>query len=505
MSERRKGLPVKALIALLIALAVIYVGWSNLFRELPQQIPDQLADDSIEELFKYGSIGTENDQGLPFWIFLVLPNIFPEYLPAPGGYAALGFQWEQGRQLPVGFTRKTIGFERVGINCAICHSGALTPPGRPAPEVIAGMPGNTQDLLAYQRFLFDCASDPRFIAATLLQEIGRITELSWLERQIYRFILIPQTRSRLLEQKEQFEWTDSRPDWGRGRIDPFNPVKLAILNVGVGDTLGNSDMQSLWNLDASSGQGVFHWDGLNTDLHEVVVSSALGDGAVPKSLPMERLAALQEYISGLEPPAFGQYFPVDRALAAEGEPLYQQHCADCHSPGGSQTGQILALDDAEWQVAGVAGVTDPNRAEMWTPEAAQAYNDYSRQCPDCELEHFRSTGGYVNVELNGLWLRAPYLHNGSVPYLSELLEPPERRSKVFYRGATTYDPERVGFDAGCPQPWDGTATQPTSRRQSVGGDGGGEDGGQADGGPQEAEPAAYPAAEAAIDAPCAAA
>jgi hypothetical protein len=49
------------------------------------------------------------------------------------------------------------------------------------------------------------------------------------------------------------------------------------------------------------------------------------------------------------------------------------------------------------------------------------------------------------MPLDGLWLRAPYLHNGSVPDLAALLEPPERRPTVFYIGYDVYDYDRVGF------------------------------------------------------------
>lgn len=53
--------------------------------------------------------------------------------------------------------------------------------------------------------------------------------------------------------------------------------------------------------------------------------------------------------------------------------------------------------------------------------------------------------GYIAAHLDGIWLRAPYLHNGSVPTLHDLLEPVEHRSKVFYRGYDLYDSENVGF------------------------------------------------------------
>ena len=42
------------------------------------------------------------------------------------------------------------------------------------------------------------------------------------------------------------------------------------------------------------------------------------------------------------------------------------------------------------------------------------------------FSHFRKTNGYANMPLDGLWLRAPYLHNGSVPTLRALLFPDER-------------------------------------------------------------------------------
>ena len=45
----------------------------------------------------------------------------------------------------------------------------------------------------------------------------------------------------------------------------------------------------------------------------------------------------------------------------------------------------------------------------------------------------------------GMWANAPYLHNGSVPNLYELLLPASQRSKQFYLGRE-FDPLRVGVD-----------------------------------------------------------
>jgi hypothetical protein len=140
---------------------------------------------------------------------------------------------------------------------------------------------------------------------------------------------------------------------------------------------------------------------------------------------------------------------VDHALAHEGEPIFRRQCAACHAFDGSLTGQVMPLTDAAWSAGVDASAprprhTDTHRAEMWTPQAAAAYGAYTSRYP-WHFDHFRSTGGYVSVPLDGLWIRAPYLHNGSVPFLGELLELPEQRTKVFYRGFTVYDPKRMGF------------------------------------------------------------
>jgi hypothetical protein len=52
---------------------------------------------------------------------------------------------------------------------------------------------------------------------------------------------------------------------------------------------------------------------------------------------------------------------------------------------------------------------------------------------------------YKARPLNGIWATAPYLHNGSVPNLAQLLLPPAQRIKQFYVGSREFDPAHVGF------------------------------------------------------------
>jgi hypothetical protein len=55
---------------------------------------------------------------------------------------------------------------------------------------------------------------------------------------------------------------------------------------------------------------------------------------------------------------------------------------------------------------------------------------------------------YKARPLNGIWATAPYLHNGSVPTLYELLLPPSQRKTVFWVGGMQFDPNEVGFKSG---------------------------------------------------------
>ena len=44
------------------------------------------------------------------------------------------------------------------------------------------------------------------------------------------------------------------------------------------------------------------------------------------------------------------------------------------------------------------------------------------------------------MPLDGMWLRAPYLHNGSVPTCATCSSRRRRGRSVFYRGNDVYDP-----------------------------------------------------------------
>lgn len=416
--RRRRLLIALAIVLAVVVLAAVFV-WFKLFRHVPREFASQ------EEYFKYGSIGTEESRGVPYWIWVVLPRVFPEHLPGPGGYTSLGITWEDGHEMPVGFTKEKIGFDRVGINCALCHTATYRQTADDDTTIVPGGPATNFDPQGYLRFLSLSARDSRFNADTLLDAIEYEVKLSWIDRQLYRYFIIPATRKALLEQTVADRWMTERPLWGHGRIDPFNPVKFNQLEMNSrrDATVGNSDVMPLWRMDdRRDGRGMthLHWDGLNTDLVEVVLAGAIGDGATHDSLPVERLKELTAWLREHRPAERLKYpFDVDPALASMGAAIFESRCAKCHGEGRAQTNTVIDLATIG---------TDGNRLAMWNPppddlpHPADRYNAFADGY-DWDLNHFRKTDGYVATPMSAIWLRAPYLHNGSVPTLWDLLHP----------------------------------------------------------------------------------
>ena len=432
--------------ALLVAAVVVGAAaaaftYERFFRE--HDAPRFASD---EDHFLFGSIGTEGSEGVPYWLWLVLPRVFPDLLPGPGGYASLGLLSRGDVPMPIGLSRVTVGFPRVGINCAFCHTASYRLRPDDPPVIVPAGPSHQTAPQRYFRFLFDVGADPRFNAGTLLGEVAKNYRLSLADRLLFRFAIVPATRRALgRARQEQDSWMRKRPDWGPGRIDPFNPVKFRMLGLAVDATIGNSDMVPVWNMRRRE-VWAYHWDGLSTSIREVVVSSALGDGASrawvdrdvarwdhpvagsPSSL--QRIAA---YMTTARAPRFPM--PVDATLASAGGALYQTHCAACHAPDSEKAGTVIPATEVG---------TDRHRMEMWTAPAATAYNAYG-EGRAWKFSAFRSTNGYVPPLHDGLWLRGPYLHNGSVPSLADLLSPPAQRPSRFWRGYNLIDAVKVGF------------------------------------------------------------
>ncbi|OED41880.1 hypothetical protein AB833_08575 [Chromatiales bacterium (ex Bugula neritina AB1)] len=86
----------------------------------------------------------------------------------------------------------------------------------------------------------------------------------------------------------------------------------------------------------------------------------------------------------------------------------------------------------------VQEVNDQWFENNFIPEEHQ--KEYEDDRPNC----LRSGKGYKARPLNGIWATAPYLHNGSIATVDELLGKPEDRSRFVQLGTTRFDAEKMG-------------------------------------------------------------
>ncbi|YAF94490.1 MAG: c-type cytochrome [Nodularia sp. CChRGM 3473] len=413
-----------------VIVTAIFLIWPS-FANSPVDYAD------IEDHFKYGSIGSENINGVPYWIWKVLPELFSDKLPGQG-YTSLGFIQEQGKDLPVGFSQRRVLIDRIGLNCAVCHTGTLRDTSTSDRQVITAMPANVVNLQGYIKFLSAVAVDPRFTANRMLPEIEKISGgLNPIQKLIYRFIAIPQTRDALINQGSQLAFIEEQPEWGPGRVDTFNPYKAIQFHFPMDklredELIGTADFPSVWNQAPREGLQL-HWDGNNKSVDERNKSAALGAGVTPTTIDLPRIDRVADWLWELPPPKYP--YEVNTTLATTGEKLFQNNCASCHAFGGANVGQVVPIQEIG---------TDPHRLDSYTYETMSNQNTLYTGY-DWRFKNFRKTNGYATMPLDGIWLRAPYLHNGSVPTLRDLLEKPENRPSKFYRGYDVIDREKVGF------------------------------------------------------------
>ena len=457
-------------IALFVCLAAVVVFALYAVERFTRDRPVDYADDVLH--FERGSTGGEKMDGIPYWYWVALPELFPEYLPDKKrgrGYSSFGMIYGEGDDpryaLPYGMSMRNVrGIDVVYLNCGSCHIGTVRDaPGAPA-RVIPGMPAHGFDLGAWGTFLTSIPLDQKFTGQRLVDQIRAmqdnphrlVDKPDLINRLILRYLAADLMRDQLIILRQRLAFIDTLT-WGPGRVDTFNAPK-ALLNFPMQyadpkELMGNCDFPSIWNQGPRKGMQL-HWDGNNTSVDERNLSAAFGTGAYPPNLDTDRVLRMAKYLETAKPPAYP--YPIDTTLAAQGAPIYQEYCAGCH--GWREAPFRNDPPHPDEHVGTVVPIgrigTDRGRLDSYTwllaVNQSTLYAGYEQDWgfnppyPQ-RFSHFRKTNGYANAPLDGIWLRAPYLHNGSVPNLRELLQPAAARSKLFYRGNDVYDPQNVGF------------------------------------------------------------
>ena len=447
-----------------------------------QQVPSWSKEDM--DFFLHGSMSTEV---IPESVLRAFIKTYPELFPS-NDLSHLGLIPDPAFGWPIGFSRANVkhlgGLPAVGINCASCHVAQITSTSASEPIRILGTTSHfdveaffgsvlvatfkTSDPANMKKFLanylethpkaFDAAwsgqeekittsikNDPfgaKGIEPGELHEIdsGDVAssfspDIDLALRAHSMLRLFHNMRAALHVSDQPPEKTP--PASGPGRNDAFGLLAASLLHMP--QPYSPIKFGLVWNIDKRTW---VHWDGNTKSPISRNLLASLGLGA-----PMHGKHAALEFATvkrqtdlseRIRPPRYP--LKIDSAAAKRGAPIFTANCNSCH--GGPESDQRL------YSVAEVG--TDPHRAEMFTQKLADQFNKF---LAELEAEGYRppkesgvrSTGKYFAATLSGVWARSPYLHNGSVRTMRDLLTPPAQRAKTFHRGSRVFDEQVMGY------------------------------------------------------------
>lgn len=451
LAERRKKWRPLRLVLIAFVIAIAYLAITALVLLTRSGSPRY---ENIIEHFKYGSIGAETDSGIPYRVWQALPKLFPKEFEGRNDYSAFGFLYERdghGRRkdLPIGVSRRDVhGIEMVWLNCAVCHTGTyrLTPDG-PA-TIVPAMPSNNLQFERFVRFVLATATDERMAPRTLMPAVEAVgPRFGTIEKVVWRYVVLPDLREGLIARHARLEsLLTQQPDWGLGRVDTFNPYKVVQMKMPAteltpAEVIGAADFPSVFEQEPREGMHL-HWDGNNTSLAERNLSAALGAGVTPETVDHAAIERVAEWLLTLKPPPSPD--APDAAAVERGHAVYMTACSQCHGFQGS-AGYVFQ-GNYLGQVEPIEKIgTDRARLDSYTEAFRQRQLTELFAGTPYAFKHFEKTDGYANMPLDGLWLRGPYLHNGSVPTLRDLLALPSQRPAAYLRGSDVVDRVNGGF------------------------------------------------------------
>jgi hypothetical protein len=303
---------------------------------------------------------------------------------------------------------------------------------------------------------------------------------------------------------------------GYGRADAFGVARNLLFGKDPQNLRPQNAPASfphMWGIETTAW---LQWGANMNSVMERNIGQSLGVGAVfdaasyATTSRLDNLNRLEHTVYKLTPPTWPTdvFGAVDQAKAARGRELYDRQCANCHekpfavTPSGLVVYQLFTLkqlgvsplvatnfDDtvvvdgktmrfAAAAFAALEGLKQQYYKAHNVPEETQAeWEGRARRPPPQWKPSMRSTladadkfpdtkGGrvYPAKPLAGVWATAPYLNNGSVANMWDLLTPPASRPRHFMLGSREYDAQRLGYvtiaDAKSPAPaWDYDTSQ----------------------------------------------
>jgi hypothetical protein len=303
---------------------------------------------------------------------------------------------------------------------------------------------------------------------------------------------------------------------GYGRADAFGVARNLLFGKDPQNLRPQNAPASfphMWGIETTAW---LQWGANMNSVMERNIGQSLGVGAVfdaasyATTSRLDNLNRLEHTVYKLTPPTWPAdvFGAIDETKAARGRALYDRQCANCHekpfavTPSGLVVYQLFTLkelgvspliatnfddtvvvDGKTMRFAAAAfGALEGLKQQYYKAnnisEGTQAeWEGRTRRPPPqwkpsmrstlAEADKFPDTKGgrvYPAKPLAGAWATAPYLNNGSVANVWDLLTPPANRPKTFMLGSREYDVQKLGYvttaDAKSPaQAWEYDTSQ----------------------------------------------
>lgn len=416
----------------------------------------------------------------------------------------------------------------IGFNCTACHVGELWHDGHRARidggpnmvrlnNLLADAKTELDATLAdtrgrRERFLANLArhrrdNDPLFpqerTLASRAADLG--TDIDLAKAFVAYLKMIPTLKA------------ETATENGYGRADAFGVARNLLFGGNPKNLRPQNAPASfphMWGIETTAW---LQWGANMNSVMERNIGQSLGVGAVfdaesfAATSRLDHLNALEHLVYKLTPPAWPAdvFGAIDDAKAARGHDIYERQCANCHerpfavTPSGLVVYQLFTLKeigispliienfDQPVEIDGKSvrfataafTVLENLKRRYYTanqiPEQTQAeWEERTRRPPPQWKPMMRSTlaeadeypdsrGGRVSPAkpLAGIWATAPYLSNGSVANMWDLLTPAAERPKSFTLGSREYDVAKLGYrsspDSKAPAPpWEFKTTLP---------------------------------------------
>ena len=362
--------------------------------------------------------------------------------------------------------------ELANITCSACHGGVTyDKSGKPKLSAWLGVPNTSLNITGYVSKLYQTLKDTRGHENELLDVVRKVyPNLNSIEMATLELGGVSQLESEISKfasEGDNITGYADVPPGGANAVAAFKKIfgiighyamdssevgyvnipdmayrgfKSNITTDGTYTVPGEIPFKAR-SLQEVQDLGFAHFENIGTIAALFPISV---QGVQPwrtESLVPQVQKVVGNFFANYKPPVFPG--AIDISKATQGEKLFQNNCQSCHGqyePYSAEKKQ-LAMTWYPNRLVPLAKIgTDPMRITKLTDDLRK---DLQATWIGARIPS-QKTNGYMAPILSGLWATAPYLHNGSVPTLWQMMNP-ELRPKKFFVGGHRLDFKEVGL------------------------------------------------------------